>query len=782
MQRSPFPRRLVDLSLYDRSVAFLLLCFLFSCYLLTYTGVIQSSDGLSMFATTESIVRRGELDTNQLLWMGLQQGSYGPDGDLYSRKGAGMALLALPLVWLAQQWAALGLVQAALLLNPFLTAWTGALLYRTVIRLGWSRFVAIVTALAYGLATLAWPYTQTLFSDPVAAWGLFGTLYGILAFQQSGRKRYLFLGGLTWSAAYLARAINLVTLPVYILALAAVLAQVRPLPGGWKRSIQPLAANLRSLLLDYFRQWFFFGFPILLAGLFSLWWNWQRFGSPWATGYVESESFSANWLFGLFGLLVGPARGLIWYSPVILLALVGLQWFWRNVRWLLGVVAGIVLLYILLYGKWYMWHGGYSWGPRFLVPVLPFLMLLSAPAWRHIFEAGSGGTAGRIGATLLLILSLSVQWIGLLIPFSLVQEWLAQTVTPLFADETFTQLRYSPLVLQWRFLRTENLHFAWWRSNLAGVDWLALGLILGTVVSGGWLLARQIRIPAGEKEAMPNWIYGAALVLVTAVLLVRYQPSLSGAGNLEAARQIESYEKAGDAILHLRPSESQQFANSYHGRLPVYGLFPAHPLDSAGRATLQSLAQSYRRLWLLPDPSPPDRSGWEQTLRASAFLLYDKAVAYDNRRVVLYALPNAEPLTETGMGVRFGSPEWVRLNSYGYNEVTEAGGELFISLEWESLRPVAENYQIFVHLLDAAGNRVAQRDGQPVLWLRPTSTWQPGERILDRYGMLLSPDLAPGQYQISVGIYDPQSGQRQPVSAGPDAAVELGALQIRPAQ
>ncbi len=50
-----------------------------------------------------------------------------------------MVLLAMPLVWLAKQWGAVGLVHAALLLNPLLTAWTGALLFRAGRRLGWSR-------------------------------------------------------------------------------------------------------------------------------------------------------------------------------------------------------------------------------------------------------------------------------------------------------------------------------------------------------------------------------------------------------------------------------------------------------------------------------------------------------------------------------------------------------------------------------------------------------------------------------------------------------------------
>ena len=90
----------------DRSIAFLIFCLLLAAYLITYTGIIQSSDGLAMFATTESMARRGDIDSNQLLWMGNQQGNFGPDGDLYSRKGLGMALLALPLVWLARVWPA----------------------------------------------------------------------------------------------------------------------------------------------------------------------------------------------------------------------------------------------------------------------------------------------------------------------------------------------------------------------------------------------------------------------------------------------------------------------------------------------------------------------------------------------------------------------------------------------------------------------------------------------------------------------------------------------------
>src|SRR5215207_1712882 len=141
----------------DRVLALSIICLLFAFYLLTYTGHIESSDGLAMFATTESMVRRGEIDSNQLLWMGNQQGNLGPDGDLYSRKGLGMALLAYPLMWLARVWPAIGLAQIAMLLNPILIAWTGGLLFRTGRRLGWGPPTSVAVALIFGLATPAWP-------------------------------------------------------------------------------------------------------------------------------------------------------------------------------------------------------------------------------------------------------------------------------------------------------------------------------------------------------------------------------------------------------------------------------------------------------------------------------------------------------------------------------------------------------------------------------------------------------------------------------------------------
>lgn len=779
-----------DSRITDRGVAFAIFGLLFSIYLFTYTGYIQSSDGLAMFATVESMVRRGEIDSNQLLWMGIQQGSFGPDGDLYSRKGIGMGLLAYPLLWLALYWPGIGLVHAALLLNPFLTAWTGALLYRTGRRLGWKASTASATALIFGVGTLAWPYTQTFFSDPVCGWGLFATLHGLVCYAQSGRKRYLMGSGAAWGIAYLARSVNLVTLPIFVGALLVALHRRHGKPGR----VTIDRAFVDTLLRRHWRPLVSFWLPVVASGLLSLWWNYARYGSIWESGYVESEAFSAPWLFGIGGLLAGPARGFFWYSPILLLGILGISWFWRESRWLTTMILLISLVYLLLYGKWYMWHGGYSWGPRFLVPLVPLLALLIGPVWDRMVYRRQWGIVGRLLFFAVLALSIVVQIGGLLVPFGLVQDWLAGRVQPLFAPETFTQWSYSPLVRQWEFVTSETIHLAWWRSGtLSGtMDWQGLLLpVVGIVLSGITLITYGRRQQENRSNRLYSLLHTVILITIALALLLNYRSALTSDAILSAANRILQVEEPGDAILNLRPTETAQFANAYRGHLPTFGLFPSETLSTDDAAWLTKLRNKYRRLWVISDDNAPEQSAWEQPLRMENFLLQENRLPdTKNSRLAIYGLTPIAELSERGVGILFGNPEntvplnsqtaWIRLNGYAISDEVVQGDMLLLELRWQSLQAVAQDYHVFVHLLNDRDEKIAQRDGHPVQWMRPISSWRPGEEIVDHYGILLPSDIVPDSYRLVAGLYDPVTGQRLPVNAGPgDFAVDLGTIEVR---
>lgn len=83
----------------------------------------------------------------------------------------------------------------------------------------------------------------------------------------------------------------------------------------------------------------------------------------------------------------------------------------------------------------------------------------------------------------------------------------------------------------------------------------------------------------------------------------------------------------------------------------------------------------------------------------------------------------------------------------------QSGDELAVTLIWECLGPIAENYTIFVHLLGGDGALIAQHDGTPLFGTRPTTTWEAGERLLDRH-VIEIPEGAGGMNgRLVAGMY-----------------------------
>ena len=112
------------------------------------------------------------------------------------------------------------------------------------------------------------------------------------------------------------------------------------------------------------------------------------------------------------------------------------------------------------------------------------------------------------------------------------------------------------------------------------------------------------------------------------------------------------------------------------------------------------------------------------------------------------------------------------LLGYDAPETAVPGASLPIVLYWQALAPSGRDYTVFIHLLDRDGSLVAQADGPPQQNRYPTSIWESGEQIKDEHILHLLPDLSTGSYQLVVGLYDLESGQRLPtLSAANDAQV-----------
>jgi hypothetical protein len=139
---------------------------------------------------------------------------------------------------------------------------------------------------------------------------------------------------------------------------------------------------------------------------------------------------------------------------------------------------------------------------------------------------------------------------------------------------------------------------------------------------------------------------------------------------------------------------------------------------------------------------------------------------FGGQRLLLFAHPRQLFPQTTNLPAIFAAQ--IRLNEVAYPVSVQAGTVLPIELQWQSLTPLREDYHVFIHLLNQTGEVVAQADGQPVHWSRPTSTWAINETITDRHGLWLPAETPATTYQLWVGLYHPADGQRLLLANGAD--------------
>ncbi len=115
----------------------------------------------------------------------------------------------------------------------------------------------------------------------------------------------------------------------------------------------------------------------------------------------------------------------------------------------------------------------------------------------------------------------------------------------------------------------------------------------------------------------------------------------------------------------------------------------------------------------------------------------------------------------------------------GFDSSTPAvqpGESITVTLVWQALDTPAESYRVFVHLVDSDGRLVAQSDGIPDHWTRPTTGWIAGEYVVDAHSITVPGDTADGAYELRAGLYIPGVG-RLKTSSGVDT-IPLGTLTV----
>jgi hypothetical protein len=149
-------------------------------------------------------------------------------------------------------------------------------------------------------------------------------------------------------------------------------------------------------------------------------------------------------------------------------------------------------------------------------------------------------------------------------------------------------------------------------------------------------------------------------------------------------------------------------------------------------------------------------------------------VRYDNRVAsqpvllpVLLKRPDATTLPPGALPVnrRFG--DHITLAA-----VQQGDDPLSFTLFWQADAPLTQDVQVFVHVFDAAGNRVAQRDSAPLDNRYPTSQWRAGVLIADTHTVVPETPLPPGEYTVRLGLYTLPDGARLPITPADDRSTD----------
>lgn len=174
---------------------------------------------------------------------------------------------------------------------------------------------------------------------------------------------------------------------------------------------------------------------------------------------------------------------------------------------------------------------------------------------------------------------------------------------------------------------------------------------------------------------------------------------------------------------------------------------------------------------------PRDREAGLQSLQ----LHIDNAPAVALAQVEIHPLTRSYVLPEVAVTVDavFESQSGERqLRLWGYDAVLDPeSSTLALTLTWQSIQPVEQDYVIFLHLVDRiTGEPVSQIDEQPQQGARSTSTWAEGEVISDTH-ILDLPDgreaLLAGDYDLRLGLYLPLSGSYLHVNGERDLILHI---------
>lgn len=785
--------------------ALLLACFLILTYFLFFSGTVVSGDERFIIDTIDSIATRGSLLLNQTVYeRPLQTSDVEP----------AQPLVVAPLYWLAYQIPWVGNVHTIYLFSPIVTALTAVMLFYLALLLGYDDRVALIAAMGFGLTTFAWPYAKTLFREPFTMLLVVLVVYSIeqwrRLFTEQDKRHWL------WFTAMLGVLVVALSSKEAVWMLLPTFALLA-LPSGFA-----IKVSQRQLIVVAVTA------IVVVAGLAFFLTNLDNLLNTDTARYdlLEQaqklpERIPESW-GGFSGFLFSPGRSVWVYAPIVILSLAS-PWLLPLTRWreswlMLATLVLYALVYAALRGP--VWYGGVGWGPRYMLPILPLLIVATLPGIKALFRYNKWT---QLALSLLLVIGFVIQFGGATVRLSDYYDYMqSQTGFAAWQGPGLWTFRWSQAIGSLLYIPLAQPDVVWMLPP--NPDYMGIAMLLGGLVIIGSLLIWLQRTDSFDWR-----LIGIAPVLTVGVIvygLARMYDDFRYNGHrqdLHEVRVLLEAEATEDNIIFLNsPSYVEFFMNYYKGESVWYSL----PLSPGEQYSCEQPAEAATGLLsekLHPTAHEMIASPVSGALKIQApvYFLGDRAPfapcatrpveEYISRylfpvsaadyevdiRLVRFLpifAPNRSGTIDklnysTRVDARFGNSillERYRLAYYGtspeeigYLQHISPGDMLGVTLVWSAEAPIPADYTVGLFLIDENGQVVMQQDRTPVNGFAPTSSWDGFDRVgnsqrfveypkmsgrtYDNYGFILPEDMPSGSYDLVLVLYQWPSLERLPI-------------------
>jgi len=349
----------------------LIFCFFFLIYISSSGGHTDGYDGIVYFLITENIVNNQSIMIDpqspsleetkfdlrnylrahgEISAAGIQDDE--PIPKAYVNYAVLLSALAVPFYVLSILLSQNPLNFVPLFTNATVLALTAITIFSFSFYLYKSFWKSFVLALLFGVTSFVWAYTSTMFTQPILGLCAIAAVY-FLYISKNNSKHYEIFGGLILGATILAHPFGITMFPAILVYGIVLLRKERK-----KLGIFVLAS--------------------FLVLSFALFLNEERFGSFTDFGYRSEQTLQNHSQFvGGIAMLFSPGKGLLFLFPISVLVPLGIWKLFKLDKKLVFLIGYIFLTTWLWFGSVNdpTWGANGNWGPRYLIPTLPFLIL-----------------------------------------------------------------------------------------------------------------------------------------------------------------------------------------------------------------------------------------------------------------------------------------------------------------------------------------------------------------------------------------------------------------------